>query len=341
MKGLVILDGPDAVGKTTLARALLKASGDKIVKCADGDEYSGYVHLQYYPDKELWRLQYYTLIKAAWRLSRGLLTVIDRHWPSELIYSRAFRDGTHMNAESRGWDRVIRRLCGVYVCCAPLPELCVERHMQSDKHEMYKPGPEIADVAQRYFDWFYGNSAVEDVDYITQIAHNGGMCKRDDALLYDINKHGHDLDLMCAHVGGLLEALQDTQFTPALDYLQPNFLGHLRNADVLFVGDEINPRKCGRWPFIDFGASSAFMSSILHDLQFDETRGLWTNSKAKDEHLQAIFHLRPELLVVALGQNADMRLSERQIPHKNVFHPSFAKRFGYRDSLEQQLREIL
>jgi tRNA uridine 5-carbamoylmethylation protein Kti12 len=67
MKGLVILDGPDAVGKTTLARELLKASGDKIVKCADGDEYSGYVHLQYYPDKELWRLQYYTLIKAAWR----------------------------------------------------------------------------------------------------------------------------------------------------------------------------------------------------------------------------------------------------------------------------------
>jgi hypothetical protein len=342
VRGLVILDGPDAVGKTTLAGKLLGIDPQQIQD--NPDTTPGYYHLSYAPDRELWRLQYFTLYGAQARISmQNRLIVIDRHWPSELIYSRAFRDGTHMNAESRGWDRVIKRMCGLYVICAPNPDSAVERHGRSFKErtEMYKPSPIIRDVAQRYYDWWHGNPYVKDVDYITQITRNGGMWSRLDAMLYDIDKHGHDLNLVVAEITARLDYIQRYQYPPALDHRTMNFLGYLPQAKYLFVGERINPKKSGRWPFIDFGASSAAMSSVLHNLNFDESLGVWTNAIAADRHVQALLELKPELRVIALGNTAALELDKLSIPHDTVYHPSFAKRFAKMNALEGQLSAIL
>lgn len=329
--GLVILDGPDAVGKTTLAEHLL-----------DGDM-TGYVHLDYRPDRELWRLQYFALIKAAWRMSHGGLTVIDRHWPSEQIYSRAYREGTHMAAESRGWDRVMQRLCGVYVICCPSVESAVERHAKSHsgREEMYAPGPQIADVAQRYLDLWRGKSGVTRNDYVLSLTANGGMTNRYDCLRYNIDTEGDNLRAVCQRIFDRISDLKGSQYAPALDYLTPNFLGHAKKADVLFVGERINPKKSGRWPFIDFGASSAALSGVLDLINFDETRGLWTNAHANDRHVMSLLEAAPELKVIALGGEADLYLCGVGVKHNVVYHPSYAKRFCKLDALARQLINAL
>ncbi len=328
--GLVMLDGPDAVGKTTLAKALLD------------DDMAGYVHMEYWPDRELWRAQYFALYKAMIRSSLGLLTVIDRHWPSELIYSRSYREGTHMSAEARGWDRVMKRLCGVYVICAPNPASAASRHAEQSKirKEMYKPSDTILQVAQRYYDLWYGNPFGHDRDYAEQLALKGGMQQRNDSIIYDIDVHGSNLRMFCGYIFAMMEALQDAQYPPALLKDHTNFLGHVSTGKFLFVGERINPRKTGRWPFIDFGASSRTLSNILHDLQFDEGEGLWTNAYARDEHVERLV-AEYKLNVIALGNEASRSLVKSGVPHTTVFHPSYAKRFSKVPELREQLYKIL
>lgn len=335
MRGVVLLDGPDAVGKTTLAYALL-----------NGDT-AGYIHLEYFPDDILWRKQCCALLNAAYRMSLGKLTVIDRHWPSELIYSRAYRDGTHMNGESRGWDRVMQRLCGVYVICAPEPESAFARHEKanSERTEMYESDERILDVAHRYHDLWYGNPFADPrIDYIKQLCANGGMQKREDSMLYDIDKDGGDLPLFANKVYRRLKYLQDMQYPPALNYYQPNFLGHAGFADVLFVGDKINPNKSTRfWPFIDFGASSAHISKVLHELEFNERRGCWVNANAPDQHIRPLLTYQSNFkTIIAFGNEAERHLLSLGIPKfYKVIHPSYAKRFGKTVELKAALKEIL
>jgi hypothetical protein len=173
------------------------------------------------------------------------------------------------------------------------------------------------------------------------MTHNGGMILRPDAMLYDIDEHGHDLASFRSQVFEKINGLLATQYQPALQLEYPNFLGHLRFADTLFVGDEINPLKHRHWPFVDFGASSAAISDILHDLNFDEGRGLWTNSKARTVHVQELVAANPDLHVIALGRVASRRLADWGIEHRTVIHPSYAKRFNSLDLLHNQLKRLL
>lgn len=334
--GVVILDGPDACGKTTLANTLL-----------NGDD-AGYLHLSYNPEwqdpnRDLWKLQYFALVKAAIRLQMGKLTVIDRHWMSEQIYARVYRGGSTMNAESRQWDRVIQRLCGVYVICAPRPDSAVARHAKThdERSEMYKPSKQIDEVARRYRDLYYGNQAALCSDYAEQLSIGGMMRDREDATGYDIDKDGDDLRAVCARIRVHLTTRQLTQYPPAFNYSKGNFLGHPRHAKFLFVGERINPKKTGRWPFVDYGASSQTLGDALQQLQFDETHAMWTNAYAEDEHVPTLVNWFPHLRVIALGGKAACYLDEMRIGHKTVVHPAFARRFDKVKLFHDQLKVAL
>lgn len=324
---LVVIDGPDAAGKTTLANYLLGC-----------DANVGYIHLGYAEGKDLWRMQYFALLKAAIRLSQGKLTVIDRHWPSEQIYSRTYRGGSNMTAEARGWDRVIRRLCGVYVMAVPTPDSAVFRHSKKSV-EMFPPGPLIRDVANHYWNLWHGHHFGDHSDYTGTITLSGGMVARDDTIRYDIDQHG--FDLVAHRIYDKLLTVRRFQYPHASDYSKPNFLGNLGTAKFLFVGERINPNKSGLWPFIDYGASSAALSNILHELRFDETHGVWTNAYAKDQHIETLLELKPDLKVIAFGGAAGENLEQRGIAHRQVFHPAYAKRFGQTAMLTLQLGDVL
>lgn len=334
--GLVILDGPDACGKTTLAKALL-----------DGDE-AGYVHLTYDPtwedpNRTLWKLQYFSLVKAAIRLDQGKLTVIDRHWMSEQVYARVYRGGSDLTAESRQWDRVIQRLCGVYVICAPQPESATSRHhmMHEERSEMYPPSDDILAVARKFRKLYDGNWPGQVSDYAEFLMSQGGMRMREDALLYDIDVDGDNLRMVCSSVQRALNRLQVTQYPPAFSYNKGNYLGHPSRAKFLFVGERINPKKRGMWPFIDYGASSRTLGNVLQDLQFDERDAMWTNAYAADEHVKTLVEWFPHLKVIALGGEAVAYLEEIDVPCFKVVHPAFAQRFNKVDFFKVQLGEVL
>lgn len=331
--GLVILDGPDAVGKTTLARALL-----------DGDE-GGYMHLSYDPswtdpNRTLWKLQYFSLVKAAVRWGMGKLTVIDRHWMSEQIYANVYRGGSDLNAECRQWDRVVQRLCGVYVICAPDPVSAADRHlkMNDDRHEMYPPSRQIIEVAEQFRELWLGGDCNRN-DYVAHLIRLGGMRVRDDAIHYDLDD-GLDLRVVCQRIRDCSNDLRLDQYPLAFEYSKGNYLGHPRYAKFLFVGERINPTKSGRWPFVDHGASSATLSNVLHDLHFDERQAMWTNAYAQDEHVAALYYAYSPK-VISLGMSASLYLEESSIPHVKVFHPAFAQRFNKVSELREQLRAAL
>ena len=68
---ILILEGPDGVGKTTLANTFKKIYRKKVY----------YMHLRVHKNMKLWHT-------ASARLARrkhndGRLVIMDRHWPSE------------------------------------------------------------------------------------------------------------------------------------------------------------------------------------------------------------------------------------------------------------------
>jgi thymidylate kinase len=197
MKGLVIIDGPDATGKTTLARQLL-----------NGDD-AGYIHLTYNPnwkdpDRTLCQKQRAALRCAVERLKQNKITVIDRHWLSEQIYARVYRGGTTMDRQARIWDAVIQRFQGVYVICAPIPASAWQRHRKTilERSEMYKSDDKILKVADRYRSLWFGQHTTAVRDYAEFLSVKG-MCERSDAMLYDIDIDGGCLDKVVNQVSSM------------------------------------------------------------------------------------------------------------------------------------------
>lgn len=81
--GLVLLEGPDGAGKTTLAEHLVKHYG------------AIYIHSTWSPELEL-RMEDYMLqtLEMAKSVSQKRLVVLDRHFLSEIVYSAVFRADT-------------------------------------------------------------------------------------------------------------------------------------------------------------------------------------------------------------------------------------------------------
>ena len=84
--GIIIVEGPDCSGKTTLSRYLsveFNRRGNRSV----------YFHCA--GNKELFpamsAFQQCVLDNAKWNKSNGSIVIIDRHWPSEYIYRPIFR----------------------------------------------------------------------------------------------------------------------------------------------------------------------------------------------------------------------------------------------------------
>ncbi len=141
---IIILEGPDACGKTTL--------GKKFCELHRGR----YMHMTLRKEMHLHQV---AAITRAVKLAEHQPVIIDRHWPSEQIYAGVYRNGSHLSDEAAFVDRALAELGVFYVGCilsTPAQMVDAHRRSSSERPEMYEPDDRIFEVALGYLDWWEG-----------------------------------------------------------------------------------------------------------------------------------------------------------------------------------------
>jgi len=328
MKGIIVIDGCDGTGKTTLAEAICKRH--------DGV----YIHNTYrWPSKM--PLYHTAALHRALKLSRSRLVVIDRLWMSEAIYAEVYRNGSPWPHMGRMIDRIIRKVGGVYLLTqSPANHAEKFEQLKGEREEMYD---NVDHVRKRFDELFEGGLSGHDYDYAQQLSVFG-MRNRDDVLPYRYDVEGTNLDVYIDMVMSVLQSRLMKQYEPALHLHTKNFAGHLHEANIIFVGDKANSKmRAVSWPFYDFANCSEFFADALHSLSFDETRAIYINAHDGNGPLYVNDCLRakPYMKVICFGNQAYDTMSEFTRKIHKVMHPSYAKRFNKRQEFLLQLEEVI
>jgi thymidylate kinase len=143
---IIILEGPDGVGKTTFAKAFC-------------ERFNGfYIHLTLRKNMHAHQV---AALSLALRKSRRHPVIIDRHWPSEQIYAAVYRGGSNLQDEAKWMHRTCNTL-GVFtlVCLAGSVDQMVKSHhaLSQARNEMYEPSKKFEEVVRCYYDWWHGTN---------------------------------------------------------------------------------------------------------------------------------------------------------------------------------------
>lgn len=318
-QGIIVLEGPDGCGKTTLARHLVQRYG------------AFYIHGRVH--KDCWK--YHTAaVSLAAKKSRDQLVVIDRNWLSECVYGPAFRGNSQYTPGERCVDRVLLKHAALHVMCLPDDRDRVVAQFERLKNDRFEHFDSVDEVTQRYWDFWFGNKESDPLEnYATLLAYYGGVRQmRHDWIRYDFHRDGDDMDLTCRALLLKLASLRRHQHQPALSPRHPNILGYLPTADVLFVGERLgDPDGPTQWPFYARGQSPEYLNHALALIGWNEAKGMWTNIQHDDQHVSAVMAAKPELKLVPLGKVPE-RLCERlgYDVSRAVPHPQWERRFNRR-----------
>ncbi len=149
---IIVIEGADASGKTTLGDRLSKVLGK-----------AHRIHLRVHKRLPMWQ---YAAIRRAIRFSeRGEHTIIDRHFISEQIYAAVFRGGVegYMNAYNMDQHKLLYEAGATYVLCtSPDTAESYERYMEHarKRDEWFGEDERMYNVIQKY--WQLWNGASED-----------------------------------------------------------------------------------------------------------------------------------------------------------------------------------
>ena len=317
---IIIIDGPDAVGKTTLAKELMKRVPN-----------TKYLHLIYrWKDKIF---DYHTAamkLAGKWAMTHNV--IIDRWWPTEACYASVYRNTSAWPLQGRFHERLSLKYGAVYVICLPDRDTITRHHeMKKIRHEMYD---NIEDLCNLYTKFYYGDFKHKDKgNYIDQLILSGGLKDTPYFIPYTIDKWGAHLDAFIEMVMTVAKKLRFNQWLDALSPNEHNILGHKQFAKYIFVGDRVNPKyKRVFWPFFEYKNSSLYLTQALHDLWVKEKECMWTNAfdhegKPDVKYIRAAKEEGIE--VIALGTNALRVLEDFKIePDGRTHHPQWYKRFN-------------
>lgn len=127
---IYVLEGPDGAGKTSLAMKLKGLTGAR------------YVHLTY-RFKDKMHLYHTAAIRLVAHLAQHQPVVLDRWWPSEIVYADAYRGGSKFTKHYFLLEHIATSLGVVYVVCLPEDkELYVKFYnkLKGERVEMYDEG---------------------------------------------------------------------------------------------------------------------------------------------------------------------------------------------------------
>jgi thymidylate kinase len=339
MPGIIVLDGPDCTGKSTLQDYLVREKG------AVG------IHLTYNADVGPRMFEYQTewMVKAI-EYSRDNLVVIDRHWISEAIYAKVFRGGSPWAHMGRMMDRVWMKHAAVYVLTLPLDiNDAVKRHNENlDPSHPYDEA-KFKELLHCYLDLYEGNPECVGDDYASQLTRSWPMCDRPDVLTYRIEEEGRDIKKFVDNLLHYAASWRSMQWEPALNPADQNFTGHQTFADFLIVADNYNSKinTQAHWPFYEYGNSSLFFNRLLADLDINETKILLTNAVnpngGKNYRIREFYDR--EYKIVTLGKNAFDWCKHLGVKtYAALPHPQYAKRFpskcfDYKELMREALND--
>lgn len=318
-KGIIVIDGPDACGKTTLAETIKE-------RCeAKGIKYN-YIHASYRWPKKMF-MYHEAILRRAIKLSQDGIVVIDRLHLSELVYSQVYRNGSKWPLQHRYFDRLLQKHGALTIICTGEADQVLTWHAEAkgQRHEMYDSG--LDSVASKFIDLFNQRRSRLDVWLYNRADYPDVYSRRvfADRCIDRINR------------------LRSGQIPAALSDRVYNFLGSAETAKYLFVGDELNNK--GRhqiWPFWEYCYSSLYLTKALDAIRFDESEAVWMNYNfdGPDISIYDIIEYNPNLKVISLGFKQGRQIEKQGIDCALVAHPSFSMRFNMKD-YEDKLRAVL
>ena len=163
---LIILEGADCAGKTTLANRIIDFYGQ---------DRTAYYHSTYNKDMDVFADHKRTLDLARAELENRAVVILDRHWISECIYGTVYRDGCSYSHLSAYFHNQIMQLGGEYILCIPEKQLQLQQHAELSKtrQEMFA---DISGVVDAYWDLWHGKPpahglAPEDIQHQNHVSH--------------------------------------------------------------------------------------------------------------------------------------------------------------------------
>lgn len=102
-----VFEGPDCVGKSTLAQLVAKKTG------------AVYLHATYKFKGRMY-LYHLAMLRKALKIAETRPVVLDRWWPSEVAYGNAYRDGPEYGQDYQNLHKVADDYGFVYTFCIPL-----------------------------------------------------------------------------------------------------------------------------------------------------------------------------------------------------------------------------
>lgn len=333
MKGIIVLEGADGTGKTTLARELVKRYG------------AFYIHNGLWPN--MWQ-RHLAAVDLAVKKSQRQLVIIDRLYLSEQIYGQVFRAGPAYDLGARCLDRVLQRHGALTVLCVRQNLKAHLEHFEKLKRTRPEKFASMKLIAQRYLDLLKGNLAYKGNFYVNQLTRSLEYANRCDVMSYDMDRQGDRLGDVCTQIVDRLETCRDYPLSDQYDDRRPNLAGHPATTRYLFVGEELSPRACSRAaPFLwsDELSAASWLNARLRELDFDETLGLWTNAISTDDWLKtARRELSTAVTIIALGKVAEQRVRKLDFPNvRSLPHPQWCRRFQTHspEIFRRQLKEAL
>lgn len=139
LKGILLVDGPDASGKTTLANNIIKWNGG-----------NGIILHATYRFKDKMPSYHMALLRKAIKLSKHQLVIIDRLHISEYVYAKVFRGGTKWPEAFKYFESFCRGLNIPIILCVPETiqrGLIWFENAKQERPEMYE---DIKEVIQEY-----------------------------------------------------------------------------------------------------------------------------------------------------------------------------------------------
>jgi len=229
--GVIVVEGPDCSGKSTLCNQLAELSGGKVI------------HMTYRFKNNMF--EYNTaVLKQAWELSQTQLVILDRCYLSEIVYAKVFRNGGQWPLIDRLIEPVLQRLDYMGIYCDPF---------DGDVDSQVQAHAKQKDEAHAYEDEGY-RKVVEQYSFQLSLLPQFKSWFR-------YNYHEDTAEGM---LNRFLLRRHSRLSLPQLDHPK-NLTGDLRKARLLLIGEQANSkyRQKVLWPFHEYANSSLWLHRRL------------------------------------------------------------------------------